>query len=265
MTNSEKLCLQWNDFKQNISASFGDLRGDKEFTDVTLACEDGQQVEAHKVILAASSPFFQNLFGKTKHGHPLIYMRGVKSTEMVAIIDFIYCGETNVLQENLDSFLTIAKELKLKGLLDLDERRVGATDGIYRNPSQIEPDDYNHLPYLAKMALGNNGMKKRQMVNVTEKTVMSKNCSLEELDEIVKSMMEQSEMAISYGKGTMRLANICKVCGKEGQIVNIRDHIEANHLEGVSLPCSLCEKKFRSRQSLRSHFNYHHKTLIMIF
>ena len=53
MTNSEKLCLQWNDFKQNINAAFGDLRGDKDFTDVTLACEDGQQVEAHKVILAA--------------------------------------------------------------------------------------------------------------------------------------------------------------------------------------------------------------------
>ena len=28
-----------------------DLREDKEFTDVTLACEDGQQVEAHKVVL----------------------------------------------------------------------------------------------------------------------------------------------------------------------------------------------------------------------
>ena len=61
MTDSDKLCLQWSDFKQNISASFGDLRGDKEFTDVTLVCEDGQQVEAHKVILAASSPFLKEL------------------------------------------------------------------------------------------------------------------------------------------------------------------------------------------------------------
>ena len=262
---SEKLCIQWNVYKENVAIAFGSLRDDTDLTDVTLACEDGQQVEAHKVILAASSPFFQKLLGRNKHAHPLIYMRGVKSTEMVAIVDFLYCGETNILQENIDSFLTIAKELKLKGLLDLDKTCVGATDGIYRNPSQIEPDDYNHLPNLAKMALGNNGMQKRQMVNVTEKTIISENCSLEELDEKVKSMMEQSEKAISYGKGTMRLANICKVCGKEGQIVNIRDHIEANHLEGVSLPCSLCEKKFRSRQSLRSHFNYHHKTLIMIF
>ena len=51
--SDEKLCLQWNDFRDNVSSAFGDLRDDKEFTDVTLACEDGQQVEAHTVILAA--------------------------------------------------------------------------------------------------------------------------------------------------------------------------------------------------------------------
>ena len=57
MNNSEKLYLQWNDFKQNISSSFGELREDKDLTDVTLACEDGKQVETHKVVLAASSPY----------------------------------------------------------------------------------------------------------------------------------------------------------------------------------------------------------------
>jgi len=47
-----------------------------EFTDVTLACEDGQQVEAHKVILASYSLFFLNL--EEKHSHPMIYMWGIK-------------------------------------------------------------------------------------------------------------------------------------------------------------------------------------------
>ena len=45
----EKLCLQWNDFRENVSSAFGDLREDNEFADVTLACEDGQQGEARKV------------------------------------------------------------------------------------------------------------------------------------------------------------------------------------------------------------------------
>ena len=54
MTN-EKLCLKWNDFQ----VSFGELRDDTDFTDVTLACED-QSIKAHKVVLSACSPFFND-------------------------------------------------------------------------------------------------------------------------------------------------------------------------------------------------------------
>ena len=64
---SEKLCLQWNDFKANVSSAFARLRDDKEFADVTLACEDDQQMEAHKVILASSSPFFEKILQSNKH------------------------------------------------------------------------------------------------------------------------------------------------------------------------------------------------------
>ena len=121
---SEKLCLQWNDFQDNIKNAFGNLREDNDFTDVTLACKDGQQVEAHKVILAASSPFFQKLLGRNKHPHPLIYVRGTKSEDLLAIVDFLYCGEANVFQENLDSFLVIAEELQLKGLMGKTDEKV---------------------------------------------------------------------------------------------------------------------------------------------
>ena len=75
MGASEKLCLQWNDFNENIISSFRELREDRDFTDVTLACEDGQQIEAHKVVLASASPVFMKLLKKNKHPHPLIYMR----------------------------------------------------------------------------------------------------------------------------------------------------------------------------------------------
>ena len=48
-------------------------------------------------------------------------MRGVRSEQIVAILDFLYFGETNVDQENLDSFLAIAQELKLKGLMEQED------------------------------------------------------------------------------------------------------------------------------------------------
>ena len=114
--SQEKLCLQWNDFRDNISSAFRDLRDDEEFTDVTLACEDGQQVEAHKLVLSSASPFFLNLLKRNKHPHPLVYMRGLKYEDLVSIMDFLYHGEVNIHQENLDSFLLFADELHLKGL-----------------------------------------------------------------------------------------------------------------------------------------------------
>ena len=58
---SEKLCIKWSDFTESVNSAFGRLRNDKELTDVTLACEDGQEVTAHKLILAASSPFFEKI------------------------------------------------------------------------------------------------------------------------------------------------------------------------------------------------------------
>ena len=87
---SEKLCLHWNDFNGDVIKAFGNLREDNDFADVTLASEDGHQVEAHKVILAASSPFFKDMLVKKKHNHPLIYMRGVKTETLMAMVDFLY-------------------------------------------------------------------------------------------------------------------------------------------------------------------------------
>ena len=123
MTTAEKFCLKWNDFKENVTSAFISLRNDDDFTDVTLACEDGKQVEAHKVILAASSSFFQEVLKRNKHSHPLIYMKGMKYEDLLPIVDFVYNGETSIFQENLDSFLKSAEDLFLKGLAQ-EEKKV---------------------------------------------------------------------------------------------------------------------------------------------
>ena len=126
----EKLCLQSNDFRENVSSAFGDLRQDKEFTDVTLVCEDGQQVEAHKVVHVASSPFFLNILKRKKHPHPLIYMTGVKSDNLMAMVDFMYQRGANVFQEDFDSFFNFAEVLQLRGLRGTKTEKAAATEEI---------------------------------------------------------------------------------------------------------------------------------------
>ena len=254
---SEKLCLKWNDFQENVNTAFGNLREDNDFADVTLACEDGQQIEAHKVILAASSPFFKKMLIQNKHVHPLIYMRGVSKEDMKAIVDFLYNGEANIPQESLDSFLAIASELKLKGLMVTDE---GETERL--NTATSKQQQMNHEPIAP--FINSHEIADSQRSNTKEDRTMAKMDNFSgdlfaELDERVKSMMEKSQNMISYGKGRILKANVCKVCGKEGQIVVIRNHIEAIHLEGIALPCNMCEKIFSTRNGLGTHISRHHK------
>merc|ERR1712126_533127 len=104
-------------------SAFGSFLKDGDFADVTLVCEDGNQMEAHKVTLAASSPFFQNLLKRNTHNHPLIYMRGVKSEDLSALINFLYSGEVCVKQENVEAFLLFADELQVQGLAGLNYER----------------------------------------------------------------------------------------------------------------------------------------------
>ena len=79
---AKKLCLQCNDFQDDIKNAFGHLRDTTDFVNVTLACEDGRKIEAQKVILAASSPFFQRILRENKHSHPLIYLKGMKCDDL---------------------------------------------------------------------------------------------------------------------------------------------------------------------------------------
>jgi len=115
MSSSEKFCLRWNDFETNISVAFRELREEKDFFDVTLACDDSQ-VQAHKVILSACSPFFRNVLRRNPHQHPLLYLKGVKYKELLSVLNFMYMGEVNVAQEELNSFLSVAEDLRVKGL-----------------------------------------------------------------------------------------------------------------------------------------------------
>ena len=120
---SEKLCLSWNDYESNYSVAFRDLRQEKEFFDVTLACEDGQ-LEAHKVILSSCSIFFKGILKRNPHVHPLLYMKDVKLSQLQAVMDFMYQGYVSVDEKELGTFLDLAGELKVKGL-DYNESPIG--------------------------------------------------------------------------------------------------------------------------------------------
>jgi len=138
MASAEKFCLRWNDFESNINSAFRELREDKDFFDVTLACDD-DQIQAHKVILSACSPFFRTILKRNIHEHPLLYLKGVKYSDLTAVLNFMYHGEVNVAQEDLNTFLAIAEDLKVKGLTQ-NKSEENSREQVVKKQTRNPPD-----------------------------------------------------------------------------------------------------------------------------
>lgn len=116
---SEAFCLRWNNFQSNMLNVFERLFHDERFVDVTLAC-DGQLIKAHKMVLSASSSYFQDIFTTTPCSHPVIIMKDVPLKEMRKILEFMYKGEINVSKQEIAPLLAMAEALHVRGLAQVD-------------------------------------------------------------------------------------------------------------------------------------------------
>lgn len=115
---SDNFCVKWDDFEANITERFHELRENSEHFDVTLCCDNGTDtLPAHKVILAACSPLFRKiLYHQKDHQNLFLYLKGIHIKELQAVLDFMYLGRVNVVQDSLNDFLDAAEELAIKGL-----------------------------------------------------------------------------------------------------------------------------------------------------
>lgn len=133
MDPQQQFCLKWNSFGSNLVTTFDSLFKSESLTDVTLFCE-GVTFKAHKLILAACSKHFQDLFEAAPHcPSVLVILDGTSSSNMSALLEFMYKGEVHVSHESLSSFLKAAECLQVKGLSIEHEKLAAAAGG---NPSE---------------------------------------------------------------------------------------------------------------------------------
>ena len=171
-------------------------------------------------------------------------MRGMKSDDLTAIVDFLYYGEANVYQEKLENFLAIAGELQLKGL-EGSKSLDGSNDEERQKPMKKHiGNDKVPMPRMHQFDDGTADDRKTGSNALASLKISVQSANFQELDEIVKAMMETSEKIVKVGN-RKACAKVCKVCGKEGHPTDIMRHIEAYHLEGVSIHCNFCDKILR--------------------
>ena len=119
MEAKDSVQMSWSDFQKATLNFLGKAQRSGDFSDVTLACDDGGEMfPAHKIVLSAGSSFFEAAFkriGKIQSSNPLLYLKGVEKQELELLLTFLYTGEVNVLKEKLEKFLEVAKDLGVKG------------------------------------------------------------------------------------------------------------------------------------------------------
>nr|ACO11667.1 Longitudinals lacking protein-like [Caligus rogercresseyi] len=119
----EEFLLKWNEHHNSFFGMLQELCVSEFMTDVTLAC-GGQIFETHKLILCVCSPFFKSILSKSVSGkHPIIFLKSVSPKHLSQLLQYMYRGEINVLQEDLGPLVETAKELQIKGLADAPDKQ----------------------------------------------------------------------------------------------------------------------------------------------
>ena len=256
MNSLEKFCLKWDDFEANIKDSFKRLRDEQKLFDITLATSDGQQIQAHRMVLAAGSHFFSDILTASNQSNMFIYLKGINMNELGHILDFMYNGETSIIQEELNLFLETAKELQVKGLQgDLQDIGQSMEENEKPNSNQCEKkaeyEDYvvcqeNILDEMNELA--DSFFKDEGTLATVERKNLPLNSNVE-LDLQIQEMIEK--------KGNIWM---CKVCGKTAKKSHIKNHAET-HIKGVVHICDICNKILLSRNSLNAHISNTHSKL----
>ncbi|XP_053688693.1 sex determination protein fruitless isoform X2 [Sabethes cyaneus] len=113
--------LRWNNYQSNMTSVFHELLETQSFVDVTLACEYNS-LKAHKVVLSACSAYFQKILLDNPCKHPTIILPSdICFSDLQFIIEFVYRGEIDVSEAELQSLLRTAEQLKIKGLCEVNE------------------------------------------------------------------------------------------------------------------------------------------------
>ena len=164
-------------------------------------------------------------------------------------MDYIYNGEVQIFQDDLDRFLSIAQRLKLEGLLTDPNADLEEKENIEGNQPMKVKENHIREEVAKHETIKPHPFEKHDKIIAKVSTDINPN-NISEVDE----QIEQNIVRNLDGTYT------CKICGKNSgkKITNLKNHIET-HLEGLTFNCPMCEKTFRSRNLLAIHKSRFHK------
>jgi len=249
--DSETFNLSRNDFQNSSSDAIKLLKQDTAFLDVTLACEDGKQVKAHKVVLSSFSSVFQTILKDNPHNHPLIYLTGINHEDIEKILDFIYLGEAIVSKYEFVRFMEVAKKLKINGLIEYKDNQSRKHGNDVQNILDETLERKTHLTEELK--------EEEYFENLTAQFSGQEEISIQTLVDVAEDFSDQNckrKNVTSSDDNSRKFP--CDECEySAAKRSNLKVHVLAKH-KGVKFPCHVCEYKGSSKGNTAKHMKNIH-------
>ena len=273
--SDEKYRLRYNAFESTISDGLRDSRKDGDFFDVTLVCENGQ-LQAHKLVISACSQFFKKIFQLNPHPLPLLYFKDINISNLQSVIDFMYHGEVFISQDNLEPFLKVAQDLKVKGLTIPQDVFSPSLKSV--SPELVLPSSPASKIRMTEKRTTHSGMKKEPMRVLQQIPEQSLNTEMNDNGEIamegyyyrkghaktehqdVKTLRDLNQY-IQSETGKSKDPAECQLCRKAFKRKDqVREHLAYKHFSYLftSYTCQICGKNLSSKGSYAQHMKKKH-------
>ncbi|CAB3231013.1 unnamed protein product [Arctia plantaginis] len=256
MNNAPQFSLRWNNYVSHVTEAFNVLRFENDLVDVTLCC-DGGKIKAHKMLLSACSTYFKQIFKENPCQHPVIIFRNFKFEDLNAIVNFMYHGEVNIFQEQLESFLITAEILEVKGLTDNIEdesskNQLRITDNISLDLSSKSSRPVEDIVPI----LSNEPINLATIQNTREEYIPQTTKGNSKQENGTSEVQPEATTSEENAKKTPSSTEEMQV---DIQSTSVEDLSEKNSSDSelAKFRCQLCPKGFKHPTSLTLHKDSH--------
>ena len=234
------------------------LFSDSDFSDVTLVCNDGQQVAAHRAVLAASSGLLRRLLMECNQKNTFLFMGMVDFEVLSALVQFTYLGFHDLVEKKkLEQLTSLANQLEISmsgekaasedmkdGIMGPGYESNGAQGGW--TSTAEEGKEKIEEKHQGGLDLENGLGKVKDMENVGAFVAKTNSHPFSEIQKKVSRTLYKVEPSENSKFK-------CDECGceysKRASLIKHRLHLH----DGFSYDCELCGEKFSRSSKLRMH------------
>lgn len=198
--------IKWEGCTSVFSLMLKDIWNESECTDVALVGENanGQEIMAHKVILASLSPLFRKLLIQdgidSETNSTPFHIKGIRHCDQHSLLLLIYHGQVDIPKNQVEGFIEASEAFAINGLSGFEE--VGQNEKFI---DSSEKKKENKLSYftnectIVPLVDSHHGKEERVLkFGVNEHKAVDCKIGMNEKEEVTQSCIDKNDIKSIY-------------------------------------------------------------------